>query len=1636
MAVTVLAEVAPPVVSLDGIEPDTICTGPRLIHGSIASLILRGWRLETRRRPGPGGTPADWFPIGEGTEPCEGGGLAWLDPTVLPNGYIELRLTATDLLGRTTATPPVEMLLDGELKPGRVVLSFMDLSVPVAGIPITVVRTYDSLRAQVGECGDFGVGWSLEIRGARVEVNRPLGGGWSGLNAGGWYALASEQPHRVTVTFPNRRAMHFRPLLNPGLQFGYPIASVRMGFTNLPGTLGALCLEESDRAEVDGFLGPVELISFSSLQRFAPRRFRLTTVEGFSWVLDTQDGVCSVTDPHHNSVSVSADGLCHSGGWNVPFVRDPQGRIVRILDHAGQSFEYDYDVHGNLLRFTNPGSEVVTFAYDAQHRLTQVMDARGIVVARLEYDDQGRLRRQTDAPGHAIEFTHDLVHRQEFVADRLGQMTIHELDRRGNVVRTTDPLGHTRTWVYNEHDQCTEETDALGRTTRFEFDARQDLVAITNPMGETTLMAFDDHHRLVRVTDPLGHSVSHEYDAAGSLVRTTNPLGHVTEYAYDNRGFLLSVTDPLGHTTRFERDAMGLVVRQVDALGHALEIERDALGNPIRHSTVRGRSGGWEAVVQEVAFDPLRRPVRLTSADGSVCSVRYHPTGEVEQWVDPLGRVVSVQLDSVGRPCSIVLPDGSTASATFDPEGRVLTACNPLGQVTRFIHDPLGRLVRVVHPDGTIEDEFHDAEGQRVARTDRRGHTTWFGYDLAGRLVSITNALGQVTRLNRDAAGRVIAVTDPDGLRTGLEYDPRGQLTQILFADETTVGFTYDPAGRLNARTETGGGKTLFAHDAAGRLVAVTNPLGHTTRYAYNELGWLTAVTDARQNVTTHDYDATGRRLCRILPTGETERFEYDLGGRMTRHTAFSGEVTTFEYDWCDRLLGRYPDPGRAEPPVTFEYDTLGRRLGMTDAVGTTRYSYSAGHQLVARTVHFHAQPQGDPWSASVQIERDANGNIVDLRSSLPNGADFGYEYDALDRLVAVHDRRLGTTRYSFGAGGSLERVDLPNGVSVVHEHDARRRVTNSVAWTSAGLVAQFRASYGTDGLRRSATDTLWLPGGPGTDERAWQYDPARRLTRETVSGDFAPHGSLEFELDAVGNRLRQTSSVPGMSSGAFTYDGADRLLGDLYDVNGNTAGGWAGHGGWVECGFDSANRLRTAVLTDGTRFEWVRDGDGRRVIRRCQPPGGELTSTWFLADELNPTGYTQLREELVSSWSGSAEPVVTRVHTWGHQLIAQDQLLNGGWTASFHGHDGRRNVRLLLDPEGRITDHYHYDAFGNLLGGGGSTPNPHRFKAEVWEAGVGLYHLRARELNPQTGRFWTRDPFEGYMEEPSSLHPYGYVSGDPVNQWDPSGLRTLAEAQVTVTIASLIHSMAVHHGIDTLLRGQEELSHLGLAGPELMDAVELALAYQLFADSYAIFNVGRLAPGLYRFAAARLGPALDHLHRLTPRQWLHLHPGPGGALSGNTGRGVGKAEYGVSFFDRQIAQLMVRSSALGRHGQQHFFMPVSDSAFVRTAYDASRYSGRAPSTDRALLTGQSAYGLAFPTAGMTIRAPTPTDAGHWAHFLPGGHTAVRTSMTPTGAYLLNPVHEFVTPGGGPIPRGSVLFQLGAHGEWIMLKRW
>lgn len=377
------------------------------------------------------------------------------------------------------------------------------------------------------------------------------------------------------------------------------------------------------------------------------------------------------------------------------------------------------------------------------------------------------------------------------------------------------------------------------------------------------------------------------------------------------------------------------------------------------------------------------------------------------------------------------------------------------------------------------------------------------------------------------------------------------------------------------------------------------------------------------------------------------------------------------------------------------------------------------------------------------------------------------YSYDSLNRLATVKDNNLvalngGVTTYSYDTVGNLQSYLYPNGVTTSYSYNTLNRLTSMNASAPVSTLASYTYTLGAAGNRTAVTE---LSGRTVN----YTYDDLYRLTSESIAND--PHGingSVGYSYDPVGNRLNRSSSVAPVPSQTSTYDANDRLTSDSYDNNGNTTA--ANSNSYA---YDFENHLTSL---NGGNVTYVYDGDGNRVAKTVSG-----VTTNYLVDNNNTTSYAQVVDELQA---GSA----IKSFTYGHDLVSQRIV---GGSLSFYGYDGHGSVRLLTDATAAVTDAYDYDAFGNLIYRSGTTPNDYLYSGEQFDTSLGFYYLRARYMNPSSGRLWTMDSYEGNTSDPLSLHKYLYANANPANRIDPSGNTTLAELNQTFATFSPILSQS-----------------------------------------------------------------------------------------------------------------------------------------------------------------------------------------------------------------------------------------------------
>jgi RHS repeat-associated protein len=1286
----------------------------------------------------PMSAPDQVHTLATGVAGGPGATIATLDTTVLANGSWVIKLDATNNQGESQVSM-VAVTVSGDYKPGRVVVEVTDLTIPVAGIPVTLGRRYDSLEKD--NVGDFGYGWSLTLGHPKLEV---------------------DPAHNVTITMPDNRRVTFyfqAASVTPSITFAWLYGP---GYVPEAGTYGTLT---ADGCPLMVLAGGQLMCFIDSNPTYAPTTYTYTDPYGRVFTMGASGELRSIKDKQQNVLTFTPGGIASNSGLTLAFQRDTQGRITKVtspvldLGNGTIVHNYEYSAAGNLDRVLFPDSSKAQYTYSTDHRLLTSKDNNEHIAHTLTYDTAGHLATDTDALQNLTSYAYDLAaHKTTITNPDLGTVE-QTFDEKGLLLKEIDPLGRKTEHTYDTNRNELTRKNALGEVTTFTYDANGNQTSKSNVVNghvEATHITYNQFSQPTTSTDAAGHTTTIEYDEAlGVPNRFFDEIGTLATFRSSEHGLPLTVTDAAGKTAYLTYDPYGNMTSRTDRLGRITRYQYDGVGRqtfktPPRGGTTRTFYSFRGAVTRvDTPTGIFAQSAFGYSYDGNLNMTRRDSDN---------GRPIDYTYDVLNHLTKVWNLFLNTAvQYTRDFRGNPLTMKDASNRTTTYEYDKAGQLKKTTYPDQSFTTREYDDLGRLVTATDERNHPTTYEYEMgcscAERVTKVTDPLGHSTTTEYDFVGRRSSVTDASGHTTSYEYDVRGHMTKTTYADTTFELDAYDTRGRHTSHTDQMSSVTGYGYDDEGQLTSVTDAGSHVTHYAYDDDGNLASVTDANNHTTSYDYDLLNRKTKRTLPLGMFETYVYNLFGEATSHTDFRGKSTTMTYDAAGRLLTKVPDPTLAEPTVTLTYYPTGTRASMSDASGVTTYTYDTRNRPLTKA----------SLAGTLTYTYDPAGNVATIRSSNTNGTSVDYAWDDANRLMAVTDNRAGgVTTSAYTATGRPSTLLQPSGVGASYTYDTRDRVT-SLAWAQAANLAFGSWSYGFNdrGQHTSVTDVTGR-------HVAYGYDAVSRLTSETVTNDpqgVSGNGELSYTLDPTGNRLTRTSTLAALGAQSFTYDANDQLANAGYDANGNTISS-DGH----TYGYDFENRL---LSKDSGAVTISYDGDGNRVAKTV---GGVTTK--YLVDDLNPTGYLQVLEEV----SGGAVQVA---YTYGSMVVSQRRGPSGAM--SYYGYDAHGNVTFLTDATGAVTDSYDYDAWGTVVAGTGTTPNTRLYVGEELDPHLGLINLRARQFKPSAGRFVTLDQIPGKPLLPPSFNRYLYALGDPTNLSDPLGQDAVGFALTLTGAAALV---------------------------------------------------------------------------------------------------------------------------------------------------------------------------------------------------------------------------------------------------------
>jgi len=366
-----------PVVGLLASATGSLTEDGRVV-GTVLDQNLDSWTLEIRRLGDP-----NFEVLATGTDPVDHGTLAQFDVQDMPNGFYELRLTATDIGYRRSRT---EAMIDVYSEQKRAFQTVeTDLTVTLAGATVAVARAYDSTRRD--RDGLLGHGWQLLNR----EIDLRAGVPETGFESQGLYAPYREGT-RIYLATPNGTEVGFtfRPdrHVEPGLVY-YTPAWAPIGDTG-----GWTLTTNSVRLMRGGDLFFQFETGFAynpASPFFTGTDFVLTSPAGLQYGLDADLGIVWQTDANGRTVYVGDSGISATTGEALQFLYDGQNRLTRVVAPDGSVVVYSYDQDNNLVSVRQLAtSESRRLGYDATepHLLRSIVQPDGTGTAVLYAADQ------------------------------------------------------------------------------------------------------------------------------------------------------------------------------------------------------------------------------------------------------------------------------------------------------------------------------------------------------------------------------------------------------------------------------------------------------------------------------------------------------------------------------------------------------------------------------------------------------------------------------------------------------------------------------------------------------------------------------------------------------------------------------------------------------------------------------------------------------------------------------------------------------------------------------------------------------------------------------------------------------------------------------------------------------------------------------------------------------------------------------------------------------------------------------------------------------------------------------------------------------------------------------------------------
>ncbi|WP_213159410.1 RNase A-like domain-containing protein [Pseudomonas carnis] len=568
------------------------------------------------------------------------------------------------------------------------------------------------------------------------------------------------------------------------------------------------------------------------------------------------------------------------------YERNVQGDVIRKTDPDGNSTDYSYDKHGQLIGVWYPDSSCHRLVWNERGQLLEEQLPNG-GIKRYRYDDLGRQVAREDEHGALIQY---------------------QWDAAGRLLKLTQPGGGCREFSYNPYGKIIAERDELGHVTRYEYADGLHLISRRlNADGTQVKYRYDNARLLLtEIENEAGETYQLDYHPNGLIRQETGFDGQRTAYAYDLNGNLLEKTeygdDNSQLITRYERDHAGRLVRKTLPDASVVDYAYDRQGN-----LLSVEDGHWALAYE---YD---RQNRLTAEHQGWGTLRYG-------------------YDACGQLKNLCLPDNNRVTFTHDKGGHLATV-ELNGEVLTSHLFKSGREHQ--RQQGQVLSHYHYDDQHRLhahAVTQQQNHLyqRQYDYDKSGNLTRLLDTRKGEHFYRYDPLNRLTRADHSQDVQERFAHNPAGNLLMqdrpgpdIVAANRLMIQgdrhYDYDAFGNL-IRERRGKGQQLvteYRYDCQHRLISITKPNGETASYRY---------------------DPFGRRISKTVDDKTTEFF-WQGDKLIAEHHAERHRSYLYEPDSFRPLALLEGFGPQATTPYHYQLDHLGTPQELTNPEGEIIWS-------------------------------------------------------------------------------------------------------------------------------------------------------------------------------------------------------------------------------------------------------------------------------------------------------------------------------------------------------------------------------------------------------------------------------------------------------------------------------------------------------------------------------------------------------------------------------------------------------------------------------------------------------------------------------------------------------------------------